>query len=65
MKEKYLKNITWKNSSMPYWPKGMNLFQKILCLFGYHHWEKRATGFTHKYPGMKLREQCGRCGTLR
>ncbi len=65
MKEKQIKDITWSNSSMPYWPKGMNLLQKILCLFGYHRWEPRAAGPEDKYPGMKLRDQCGRCGKLK
>ena len=65
MSERQIKDIKGINTSMPYWPKDMNLFQKILCLFGHHRWESRATGAMHKYPGMKLRDQCGRCGTLR
>jgi hypothetical protein len=57
-------DITSSNPTMPLWPKGMKLRHKILCLFGYHLRETRKTGPMHKYPGMKLRDQCGRCGVL-
>lgn len=57
-------DITRNNQSLPWWPKGMPLWQKVLCLFGYHKRETRKTGAMKKYPGMKLRDQCGRCHTL-
>lgn len=56
--------ITEHNMSMPHWPRNMPLWQRVLCLFGYHKRETRQTGRTHKFPGMKLRDQCGRCNTL-
>ncbi len=65
-------DIEWSNQSLPYFPKEMNIFQKVLCLFGNHKWEKReskyiGTGFLRekrKYP-LTLREQCVRCKTLK
>ena len=57
-------DITIDNESMPWWPDGMSLFNKVRCLFGYHKRETRKCGPDAKYPGMKLRDQCGRCGTL-
>jgi hypothetical protein len=57
-------DIKWHNDSLPWWPKAMPLWQRVLCLLGYHKRETRQTGKTHKFPGMKLRDQCGRCGTL-
>jgi hypothetical protein len=56
--------ITKRNESMLRWPDGMPLWQKLLCLFGYHRRETRKTGPTHMHPGMKLRDQCGRCNTM-
>jgi len=55
-------DIKWLNNSMPYYPKGMPIWQRILCVLGYHKRETRQSGKDHKYPGMKLRDQCGRCG---
>lgn len=55
-------DIKWINTNMPYYPKGMPLWQRILCALGYHKRETRQTAKDHKFPGMKLRDQCGRCG---
>jgi len=60
-----IKDIKNTNTSLPRWPKDMNWFQKFLCLYGYHKWESRWSGPMSVYPGMKLRSQCGRCGTLK
>ena len=63
-------DITWSNSSMPYFPKEMGLFKRIRCLLGYHKKETRQTikaglnGLEMRKEPMKLRDQCGRCGTL-
>jgi hypothetical protein len=57
-------DITRHNQSMPSYPKGMPLWQRILCVLGYHKREKRYTGKDHKFPGMTLRDQCGRCHQL-
>lgn len=76
-------DIYWKNETFPRYPNGMPLWQRILCLLGYHKWETRQTepghcyGFQteegerkgvfglHDETPMKLRDQCGRCNTLR
>lgn len=58
-------DIKWRNESMPYFPEEMPLWQRIRCLLGYHKWESRKAGPEHKFAGVKLRDQCGRCGTLR
>lgn len=60
------------NESLPHWPTGMPLWQKVLCLFGYHKPEVRFAGKrTGYYQGeptqhgtMRLRDQCGRCKSL-
>ena len=75
-------DITWRNDSMPHFPKGMPLRHRIMCLLGYHKRETRQTAKGHRYgfqtdegerkgifglhdeSPMKLRDQCGRCGTL-
>jgi hypothetical protein len=57
-------DIKWRNESMPWFPAGMPLWQRVLCLLGYHKGESRKTAPDHKFPGMKLRDQCGRCGKL-
>lgn len=75
-------DITWRNEKMPYFPKKMPLWQRVLCLLGYHKSETRQTAKGHRYgfqteegerkgvfglhdeEPMKLRNQCGRCGTL-
>lgn len=64
-------DIEGSNSSLPWFPDEMNIFQKIMCLFGYHKWEKRES----KYKGfgklekrehpLKLRDQCKRCESLK
>ena len=53
-------DIKRNNDSMPWFPEGMPLWQRVLCLLGYHKPESRKTGPGHKYPGMKLRDQCAR-----
>lgn len=40
-------DITEINNSLPQWPDGMPLWQKIFCLFGYHKWEPRQTAPGH------------------
>lgn len=57
-------DITWRNERMPVYPEGMALWQRIRCVLGYHKPEPRQTAHDHKCPGMKLRDQCGRCGAL-
>lgn len=42
-------DIEWSNDSLPHFPKEMNIFQKIMCLFGHHKWEKRQTSKGHCY----------------
>ena len=65
-KEKEPKDITSINTSLPIWPEGMNWFQKFLCLYGHHKWGLRFDmRLLAKFPGMKLRDQCDRCNTLR
>lgn len=58
-------DIKWNNTTMPVYADGMSLWDRVRCLLGYHRWEPRCTDSDHKYPGMKLRDQCGRCCTLR
>jgi hypothetical protein len=57
-------DITWHNTSMPVFQKETPLWQRVKCVLGYHKRETRKTGAKHKYPGMKLRDQCGHCGVL-
>lgn len=71
-------DIKFRNDSMPWFPDQMPLWQRVLCLFGYHKWESRQCAPDHRF-GMTLaggasglhetrcalRDQCGRCGTLR
>lgn len=65
-------DIQWSNSTMPAYPDGMPLWQKIMCLMGYHKSETRQTAPGHRYGNgrlhndepMKLRNQCGRCFKL-
>ena len=65
-------DIKWRNSSMPSYPDNMPLWQRIMCLLGYHKSETRQTAPGHRYGDgqlhddspMKLRDQCGRCGIL-
>jgi hypothetical protein len=42
-------DIKRRNESMPWWPKGMPLWQKVLCLFGYHKRETRQSAKGHQY----------------
>lgn len=57
-------DITERNESMPWYPKGLPLWQRVLCLLGYHKPEIRMSGKDMPFPGLKLRDQCGRCKTL-
>lgn len=65
-------DIKWDNGTMPYFPKEMPPWQRVTCLLGYHKRETRQTAKGHRYGDgtlhddrpMKLRDQCGRCGTL-
>lgn len=57
-------DITNHNHSMPWFPEHMRWWERVLCVLGYHKAETRKTGPDHKYPGMTLRDQCGRCGAL-
>ena len=65
-------SITGRNDSMPHWPHGMPLWQRVMCLLGYHKRETRQTAKGHRYGDgtlhddkpMQLRDQCGRCGAL-
>ncbi len=41
--------ITQQNDSLPEWPDGMPLWQRVLCLFGYHKRETRQTEPGHCY----------------
>ena len=67
-------DIEFHNESMPWFPEGMTLYQKVKCLLGYHKWERRNAAKDHKgwvdgkpidLGNMRLRDQCGLCGTLR
>lgn len=57
-------DITFRNETMPRWPKGLSIWDKVRCLLGYHKRETRKCGPDYKIPHMKLRDQCGRCGVL-
>ena len=65
-------DIKWRNDSLPRWPKGLPLWQRVACLLGYHKRETRQTAKGHRFGNgklhdddpMKLRDQCGRCNTL-
>lgn len=64
-------DIEWSNQSLPWFPKEMNIIQKIMCLFGYHKWEKRESKFESPFylkkrkKPLPLRDQCKRCYTLK
>jgi hypothetical protein len=67
-----VKDITDRNDSMPWFPDEMPWWQRVLCVLGYHRWEPRATPPGHRLGDgtptiapIALRDQCGRCGTLR
>lgn len=62
-------DINGNNTSIPSWPAKMPLWQKVLCLFGYHKWEMRFASRRVRDDGvvlepMRLRDQCCRCETL-
>jgi hypothetical protein len=42
-------DITWRNGSMPWFPDGMPLWQRVLCLLGYHKRETRQSAPGHCY----------------
>jgi hypothetical protein len=42
-------DITRHNTTMPVFPKGMNLWERILCVLGYHKRETRQTAKGHCY----------------
>lgn len=56
-------DISRINDSLPWWPKGMPLWQKIMCLLGYHKWETRQSEKGHCY-GFETEEgkRNGKCG---
>ncbi len=64
-------DITRHNTSLPWFPKEMNIFRRVQCLLGYHNPETRQStryGPEHlnkkrKQP-LPLRDQCARCFTL-
>lgn len=49
---------------MPKYPPTMPLWQRVLCVLGYHKREARYTESSHKFPGMRLRDRCARCNAL-
>jgi len=65
-------DITKRNQSMPIFPSEMPMWQRVLCVLGYHKLETRQTAKGHRYGDgtlhddkpMKLRDQCGRCHQL-
>jgi hypothetical protein len=75
-------DIKGSNTSMPWFPKEMPWWQRVMCLLGYHKPETRQSapghcfGFQtnegqekgvfglHDEAPLKLRDQCGRCGSL-
>lgn len=57
-------DIKDSNLTIPVFPDNTPIWHRILCVLGYHKSEKRQCGKDHKYPGMKLRNQCGRCNRL-
>ena len=48
-------DITCRNTTMPYYPKGMPLWQRVPCLLGYHKRETRQTSKGHCY-GIQTEE---------
>lgn len=57
------------NNSIPQWPAGMPVWQRVLCLLGYHKMEIRYAPRRTRDDGvvlepMRLRDQCNRCRTL-
>ena len=61
-------DIIQRNDSMPYYPKEMSLWQRILCILGYHKAEKRMAK-NHRIGNgeiidLPLRDQCSRCHAL-
>lgn len=48
-------DITRHNDSMPCYPHGMPLWQRVLCLLGYHKPETRQTAPGHCY-GLQTKE---------
>lgn len=50
---------------MPYDFEGLSFIDRVRCALQYHAWEQRHAVDNPKVPGMRLRDQCGRCGALR
>lgn len=48
-------DITWSNDTIPVFPDGMPLWQRVLCLLGYHKWETRQTAKGHCF-GVQTEE---------
>ena len=48
-------DIKWDNRSMPHFPNGMPLWQRVLCLLGYHKSETRQSANGHCY-GVQTEE---------
>ena len=48
-------DITKSNQTLPRWPNNMPLWQRVLCLFGYHKRETRQTAKGHCF-GVKTAE---------
>lgn len=42
-------DIVWHNNSMPHFPVGMPLWQRVMCVLGYHRRETRQTAIGHCY----------------
>lgn len=42
-------DIKWSNESMPRFPKAMPLWQRVLCVLGYHKRETRQSAKGHCY----------------
>ena len=58
-------DIEYRNDYMPTWPPWrVSILGKVSCLLGFHKRETRKCGPKAKFPGMTLRDQCGRCGAL-
>jgi hypothetical protein len=48
-------DIKWENTTMPYFPRSMSFYRRVLCLFGYHVWETRQSAPGHCY-GVETEE---------
>lgn len=48
-------DIEYRNETVPRWPEGMPLWQRVLCLLGYHKRETRQSAPGHRY-GFQTKE---------